>query len=334
VERNGQRTLRGRPPAQPEFLTTLHRPPRVPADPPLRGIKARVAQVRVRLSLWFDELSAHEGRPSIPPGQLPKGRILRALSADVAKLFFVEGYDLSRQAGWTSDQPFTAEGTRVEAWARRKRFVRKDGTDRHKIASVQDDDPGHPTVNFHGEQRRNAPHPSTTDPEGVLGRKAQGQASKLCFGTPVLVEHRHGLCAAITVHNPIAPAEPTVALAPEDEHRELHAARLTTLGGDRAYHQQKFAAGCRERGVAPHVAGKARVQVSGLDGRTTGRAGYRTSQRIRKRVEEIFGWMKTVGGLRRSRHRGVERTQARACFVAGTDHLLRSTNRGLSWQAG
>ncbi len=376
---NGQRIMRGRPQAQPEFLTTINLNQRVPADHPLRGIKARVDQVLGKLSPLFDELYAAEGRPSIPPEQLLKGRILmalysvrserlfceqlaynllwlwfldreldegsfdptvfthnyeRVLSADAAKLFFVEVYDLSRQEGWTSDQHFTADGTLVEAWASLKSFVRKDGTDQAKIASAKDDDPGNPTVNFHGEQRRNDTHRSTTDPDSVLYRKANGQASKLCFGTQVLMENRHGLCAAITVHNPIAQDEPTVALAQVDEHRALHEARITTLGGDKAYHQKKFVTGCRAREISPHAACKDRTQVAGLDGRTTGRAGYRTSQRVRKRVEEIFGWMKTVGGLRRSRYRGAERTQAWAYFVAGTYNLLRITKLGLNFQAG
>jgi IS5 family transposase len=168
----------------------------------------------------------------------------------------------------------------------------------------------------------------------VLYRKANGQASKLCFGAQVLMENRHGLCAAITVHNPIAQDEPSVALAQVDEHRELHEAKITTLGADKAYHQRKFVAGCRERQVAPHAACKDRIRVPGLDGRTIDGVGYRVSQRIRKRLEEIFGWMKTVGGLRRSRYRGVERTQAWAYFVAGTYNLLRITNLGLSLQAG
>jgi len=132
----------------------------------------------------------------------------------------------------------------------------------------------------------------------------------------------------------MAQDEPTVALAQVDEHRELHAAKITTLGGDKAYHQKKFVAGCREREISPHAACKARTKVVGLDGRTTGRAGYQTSQRLRKRVEEIFGWMKTVGGLKRTRYRGVERTQAWAYFVAGTYNLLRITNLGLRLQAG
>jgi transposase len=371
--------MRGKPQAQPEFLTTINLNQRVPADHPLRGIKARVDQVLTKLSPLFDELYASEGRPSIPPEQLFKSRILmalysvrserlfceqlaynllwlwfldreldegsfdatvfthnydRVLSADAAKLFFAEVYDLSRAEGWTSDQHFTADGTLIEAWASLKSFVRKDGKDQRKVASAKDDDPGNPTINFHGEKRANATHRSTTDPESVLYRKTNGQASKLCFGTQVLMENRHGLCAAITVHNPIAQDEPTVALAQVDEHRQLHQARITTVGADKAYHQKKFVTGCREREVSPHTACKAGLEIAGLDGRTTGRAGYRTSQRLRKRVEEIFGWIKTVGGLRRTRYRGVERTQAWAYFVAGTYNLLRITNLGLSLQTG
>jgi transposase len=371
--------MRGKPQAQPEFLTIVNLNQRVPADHPLRGIKERVGQVLSRLSPLFDQLYASEGRPSIPPEQLLKSRILmalysvrserlfceqlaynllwlwfldreldegsfdatvfthnyeRVLSADAAKLFFVEVYDLSRAEGWTSHQHFTADGTLVEAWASLKSFVRKDGQDRDKVQSAKDDDPGNPTVNFHGEKRSNATHRSTTDPQSVLYRKASGQASKLCFGTQVLMENRHGLCAAITVHNPIAEDEPAVALAQVDEHRQLHQAKITTLGADKAYHQKKFVAGCRAREISPHTACKSRVRVAGLDGRTTGRVGYRTSQRLRKRVEEIFGWMKMVGGLRRTRYRGVERTQAWAYFVAGTYNLLRMVNLASGRQAG
>ena len=379
IELVGQRIMRGKPQAQPEFLTTINLNQRVPADHPLRGIKERMDRILVNLSPLFDELYADEGRPSIPPEQLLKSRVLmalysvrserlfceqlgynllwlwfldreldegsfdptvfthnyeRVLSADAAKLFFVEVYDLSRQEGWTSNQHFTADGTLVEAWASLKSFVRKDGKDRAKVQSAKDDDPGNPTVNFHGEKRSNATHRSTSDPQSVLYRKANGQASKLCFGTQVLMENRHGLCAAITVHNPIAQDEPTIALAQVDEHREVHQAKITTLGADKAYHQKKFVDGCRERTVSPHATCKEGIEVCGLDARTTARAGYRTSQRIRKRVEEIFGWMKTVGGLRRSRYRGVERTQAWAYFVAGTYNLLRITNLGVRLQAG
>jgi transposase len=360
--------MRGKPKAQPEFLTIINLNQRVPADHPLRGIKERTDKVLVRLSPLFDAVYAEEGRPSIPPEQLLKSRILmalysvrserlfceqlaynllwlwfldreldegtfdstvfthnyeRVLSAEAAKLFFAEVYDLSQQEGWTSDQHFTADGSLIEAWASLKSFVRKDGKTRTQVQSAKDDDPGNPTINFHGEKRTNATHRSTTDPESVLYRKGCGRESKLCFGTQVLMENRHGLCAAITVHNPIAQDEPTVALAQVDEHRDLHRARIRTLGADKAYHQRKFVTGCRERKVSPHVALKDGVRVPGLDARTTTKAGYQTSKRIRKRVEEIFGWIKTVGGLRRTRYRGIERTQAWAYFVAGAYNLLR-----------
>src|SRR6202521_2192420 len=371
--------MRGKAKGQPEVLTTINLNQRVPADHPLRGIKERMDKVLLELSPLFDELYSAEGRPSIPPEQLLKSRILmalysvrserlfceqlgynllwlwfldreldegsfdptvfthnyeRVLSAEAAKLFFVEVYDLSRQEGWTSDQHFTADGTLIEAWASLKSFVRKDGKDQKKIASAKDNDPGNPTINFHGEKRSNATHQSTTDPQSVLYRKASGRESKLCFGTQVLMENRHGLCAAITVHNPIAQDKPTVALAQVDEHRQLHEARITTVGADKAYHQKKFVAGCRQRAVAPHVACKREITVAGLDGRTTRRNGYRVSQRIRKRVEEIFGWMKTVGGMRRTRYHGVERTQAWAYFVAATYNLLRITRLGSTLETG
>jgi transposase len=369
--------MRGKAKAQPEFLTTINLNQRVPADHPLRPIKRFVDEVLAKLSPLFDELYSEEGRPSIPPEQLLKSRLLvalysvrserlyceqlaynllwlwfldreleegsfdptvfthnseRVLSAEAAQLFFVEVYELSRQQDWASDHHFTADGTLIEAWASLKSFVRKDGKDAAKVEAAKDDDPGNPTINFHGEKRCNDTHGSTTDPQSVLYRKANGQASKLCFGAQVLMENRHGLCAAITVHNPITQDEPTVALAQVDEHRQLHGAVVSTLGADKAYHQRKFVSGCRQRGISPHAACKANLAVPGLDERTTGRSGYRTSQRIRKRVEEIFGWMKTVGGLRRTRHRGIDRIQAWVSMVAASYNLLRMAR--LSVQTG
>ena len=359
--------MRGKAQSQPEFLTAVNLNQRVPSDHPLRGIKARADQVLKKLSPLFDDLYAKEGRPSIPPEQLLKSRVLmalfsvrsersyceqlgynllwlwfldreldegsfdptvfthnseRVLSAEAAQLFFAEIYDLSRQEGWTSDEHFTADGTLIEAWASLKSFVRKDGPEQKKSGSDKDD-PGNPTVNFHGEKRSNQTHQSTTDPESVLYRKGKGKESKLCFGAHVLMENRHGLCAAITVHNPIAQQEPAVALAQVDEIKELHAASVGTLGADKAYHQKAFVSGCRQRGVSPHAACKDHQRVIGLDARTTGRSGYQKSQKARKRVEEIFGWMKTVGGLRRTRYRGIDRTQAWAYFVASAYNLLR-----------
>lgn len=277
------------------------------------------------LWLWFLDRQLDEG--SFDPTVFTHN-YERVLSADAAKLFFVEVYELSRQEGWASNAHFTSDGTLIEAWASLKSFVRKEGQPENRAIS-KDDDPGNPTVNFHGEKRSNATHQSTTDGQSVLYRKGKGKESKLCFGTQVLMENRYGLCAAITVHNPIATDEPTAALAQVDEHREIFGAKVSTVGGDKAYHQRKFVQGCRERGISPHVACKNGIKVEGLDARTTQSAGYQTSQRLRKRVEEIFGWMKTVGGLRRTRYRGIERTQAWAYLVAGTYNLLRMSKLAL-----
>jgi transposase len=363
--------MRGKAQSQPEFLTTINLNQRVPQEHSLRSIKTRVDQVLAKLSPLFDRLYSKEGRPSIPPEQLLKSRILialysvrserlyceqlgynllwlwfldreldegsfdptvfshnseRVLSAEAAKLFFVEVYQLSRQEGWTSDQHFTADGTLIEAWASLKSFTRKDG--KEKKPESKDDDSGNPTVNFHGEKRSNQTHQSTTDPESVLYRKGSGKESKLCFGAQVLMENRHGLCAAIDVHNPIAQKEPQVALSQVEETTKLHEAKVATVAGDKAYHQREFVRACREREIAPHVACKMNTRVPGLDRRTTKSAGYQKSQRIRKRVEEIFGWMKTVGGLRRSRYRGIDRTQAWAYFVGSAYNLLRLAKLG------
>ena len=361
--------MRGKAQPQPEFLTVINLNAAVPADHPLRAIKRRVDAVLAKLSPLFDDLYEDKGRPSIPPEQLLKARVLtalysvrserlfceqlgynllwlwfldrefaqgsfdhslfaknyeRVLSAEVAQLFFIEVYDLSRAEGWTSDAHFTADGTLIESWASLKSFVRKDGSKAKEVTRAKDDDPGNPTVNFRGEPRKNDTHQSTTDPESVLYRKGNGKEARLCFGGHLLMENRHGLCAEFTLHNPITQSEPVMALRQLDEHTGLYEGITpATLGADKNYHQKDLVKGCRARGISPHVACKDKLKVRGLDGRTTTRSGYQTSQRIRKRVEEIIGWMKTIGGLRRSRYLGLERTQAWGYFVAGTYNHMR-----------
>jgi transposase len=361
--------MRGKPQTQPDFLTVVNLNAAVPADHPLRGIKRRVDLVLQKLSPLFDELYAQEGRPSIPPEQLLKARILtalysvrsevlfceqlgynllwlwfldrelsegsfdrsvfaknyhRVLSAEVAHLFFAEVYDLSRQEGWSSDEHFSADGTLIESWASLKSFVRRDGADTKKVERSKDDDPGNPTISFRGQQRRNDTHQSTTDAQSVLYRRAKGREARLYFGAQALMENRHGLCAQLTIHNPIEQPEVSMALRQLEEHERMHqGVRPTTVGADKAYHQKWFVEQCRQRAIAPHAACQEGRRTPGLDGRTTQAKGYRTSSRIRKRIEEIFGWMKTIGGLRRSRYLGIERTQAWAHFVAGTYNLLR-----------
>ena len=165
---------------------------------------------------------------------------------------------------------------------------------------------------------RNATHQSTTDPESVLYREAKGQAAKLCFGGHLLMENRNGLCADFTIHDPIAEPAPVVARQQIQAHQALHAGvRVKTVGADKGDHQKRFVAACRDQHIAPHVACKDGVKVAGLDGRTTAKESYRISQRLRKRVEEILGWVKTVGGLRRSRRtesvpKGLPRSDVRS----------------------
>jgi transposase len=364
-----QINMRGKPQAQPDFLTVINLNSCVPADHPLRAIKRQVDAVLQRLSRLFDDLYAGAGRPSIPPEQLVKARVLialysvrserlfceqlsynllwlwfldrefsqgsfdhsvfsqnyqRVLSAEVGKLFFAEVYDLSRQEDWTSDEHFTVDGTLIESWAGLKSFVRKDGSDAKKVETAKDDDRGNPSVNFHGEKRSNETHQSRTDPQSVLYRKAKGKEARLCFGGHILMENRNGLCADFTIHNPIRQAEPTIALEQLKQHRQLHqGAKPATVGADKAYHLKNFIGACRQADIAPHVACKEGWRIKGLDGRTTHSSGFTTSQRIRKRVEEICAWIKTVGGLRRSRYLGLERTQAVGYFVTATYNLLR-----------
>ena len=251
--------MRGKPQAQPDFLTVINLNASVPADHPLRASKRYVDGVLQKLSPHFEGLHEARGRSSISPEQLLKARVLtahytvrierlfceqlgynllwlwfldrafsegsfdhsvfaknneRVLSADVAKLFFAEVYDLSRQAGWTSDEHFTADGTLIESWASLKSFARRDGTDAQRVQAAKEEDPGNPTINFRGETRRNDTHQSTTDPASVLYRKANGKEAKLCFGGHILMENQNGLCADFTLHNPIMQPEATVALKP------------------------------------------------------------------------------------------------------------------------
>jgi len=301
--------MRGKPQAQPDFLTVINLNQCVPEDHPLRAIKRRVDAVLKKLSPLFEELYEELGRPSIPPEQLLKARVLtalysvrserlfcgqlgynllwlwfldrefaegsfdhsifaknydRVLSADVARLFFLEVYDLSRQEGWTSDEHFTADGTLIESWASLKSFVRKDGADDQKVQSAKDEDPGNPTINFRGEKRRNDTHQSTTDPESVLYRKASGQAARLCLGGHVLMENRNGLCADFTLHNPITDPEPVVALQQADAHAKLHGGvRVKTMGSGQGVSPERICA----RLPGPGDCAPRRVQGQGERGR-------------------------------------------------------------------
>ena len=192
-----------------------------------------------------------------------------------------------------------------------KSFSPKDGNDAH------DAEEKNPSVDFHGEKRTNDTHQSTTDSEALLAKKGHGKEAKLCFTGHVLMENRNGMVMDVTLTQATGTAERESAL---DMIKGLHGSRRVTLGADKGYDTQDFVTMCRHMNVTPPVA---RRKTSKLDGRTTRHAGYQTSQRIRKRVEEIFGWVKTVGGGRKLRYRGVERNRLWWELTAAAYNLLR-----------
>jgi transposase len=355
--------MRGQPQSQPEFLTLLSPESVVPQEHPLRAIKRHVDQVLGELSPLFNRMYADEGRPSIPPERLLKAKLLialysvrsetlfceqlgynllfrwfldmdlteptfvqsafsknqeRLLQHHVAQKFFRAVYELSRAADWASDEHFTVDGTLIESAASLKSFVPKDSP-----AGPSDDDPGNPSVDFHGQKRRNATHQSTTDPEARLYRKGKGKEAKLYFAAHALMENRHGLLSDIQITSATETTETKTALVQLRQHSKRTGVAAATVGGDKSYHNAEFVDGCRKRALAPHVAEMKGREVAGLDGRTTRQKSYAVSQRKRKRVEEIFGWMKVIGGLRRSRFIGIARTGLWAYFVGAAYNLVR-----------
>jgi IS5 family transposase len=241
----------------------------------------------------------------------------RLLAGDIARKFFDRVRAEAAKRALLSDEHFTVDGTLIEAWAGLKSFQRKD------TPRQPPDDPGNPTVNFHGEQRSNATHASTTDPEARLARKGKAHEAKLCYQGHVLMENRHGLAvdARLTPATGYAEREAALAMA-----AALAGARRVTLGADKGYDTRDFVAGLRGLQVTPHVAQNTANRSSAIDGRTTSHAGYVVSQRKRKLVEEIFGWLKTTGLLRKTRHRGTERVGWMFVFGVAVYNLIRIRN--------
>jgi len=334
---------------------------RVPKDHPLRAIRKMVDEVLLRLWSDFEKLYSHTGRPSIPPERLLRALLLqvlysirsermlmeqldynllfrwfvglsmddqiwdpsvftknrdRLLRGHIAVLFFEQVLAEARERGLTSDEHFTVDGTLVEAWAGLKSFKRKDGSDR-----TPPDDPGNPTVNFHGQKRSNQTHQSTTDSDARLATKGSGQEAKLYFMGHVVMENRNGLAVGARLTHATGKAEREAALellADIPRHQRI------TLGADKGYDVASFVEQLRQQDVTPHVAQKTRY--SALDRRTTRHPAYQISQRMRKRVEEIFGWLKTVGMTRKVRHRGLPRVDWIFTFALAAYNLVRIRN--------
>ena len=355
--------MRGRQDPQVTLLAFIDLETRVPSDHPLRVIKKLADQALKALSRDLDRMYANVGRPSIPPERLLKSSLLIALYSVRSERAFCEQLDYNLLFRWflgmnliepsfdattftknrerllkhgvgqalfdevvleadrqglLSDEHFTVDGTLIEAAASLKSFKPRDGDP----PRTTDADPGNPSVDFHGERRSNATHQSTTDPEARLLRKGKGKEARLVFMAHALMENRHGMLVDFQTTQATGTAERDIVPGLLDQARE-RGFHPRTLGGDKGYDTRDCVADLRWRGVTPHVAQNTRGRSSAIDGRTTRHPGYAVSQRIRKRVEEVFGWMKTVGGFRRTRYRGLDRTGLVGHLVATAYNLVR-----------
>ena len=354
--------MRGQADPQETMLAFIDFNTLIPRDHPIRTIRTLVDEVLEEVSPTFDAMYATIGRPSIPPERLLKASLLislysvrserafceeltynflfrwflglrmldtpfdastfsknreRLLKHEIGQQVFDALVSLADDHGFLSDEHFTVDGTLIEAAASLKSFKPKDGD-----PPPTDGDPGNPSVDFHGEHRSNATHQSTTDPEARLYKKGKGKEAKLTFMGHALMENRNGLLADFQVSQATGTAERDAVplLLDAATERGFHP---RTLGGDKGYDTKKCVEAMRSRKVTPHVTQNTSGRRSAIDERTTRHEGYRRSQRIRKRVEEIFGWMKTVGGFRRTRYRGVDRTGLAGYLVATAYNLVR-----------
>ena len=348
--------MRGENGRQRAILVVFDAEQRVPKGHPLRRIKALADAALAQLSPRFDEMYSAVGRPSIPPERLLKASLLMALHTVRSERMFCEQLDYNLLFRWflemdvtepsfdhsafsrnrarllehtvadeffravvaqaralklLSDEHFTVDGTLIEAWASLKSFKRKD-------AGPQEppDDPGNEEWGARKE---------STDPEAKLAKKGPGKEAKLCYSANALMENRNTILIDFRVEPADGCAERRAAIVMLDEN--LPGSRRITVAGDRGYDTRGFVASCRALRVTPHVAqNQARPGGSALDARTVRHRGYAVSQWIRKQVEETFGWMKTVGGLRRTRYRGRARVQMHAYLVAAAYNLVRIAN--------
>jgi transposase len=356
--------MRGEDQQQSHMFSYLSPEARVRKDHPLRAIRAMMDEVLSQLSRQFDSMYARVGRPSIAPEKLLRAQVLqmlytirserllmeemdynllfrwfvglnaddevwdattftknrdRLLEADVAKEFLAVVVEQARGQGLISDEHFTVDGTLLEAWASAKSFKPKEETQ-----GSAPDDPGNPTVNFRGEKRSNETHESKTDPEARLARKGAGKESKLSYSGNLLVENRNGLIVDAEVFQANGTAERDAALIMLEQ---IAGTQPLTVGGDKGFDTRDFVKECRHMRVTPHVAQNLeRRGGSAIDGRTTRHPGYAISQNKRKRIEECFGWLKTIALLRKVRHRGVCKVHWIFTLACAAYNLVRMRN--------
>lgn len=333
----------------------------IPDDHPLREIKAVADQALQRMSRTFDRMYPKVGRPSVPPEQLLKAMLLMALYSipsevrlceqlrynmlfrwfldmdmvdkpfdhcafsdnrdrllehEATRKFFGHVFAEAQRRNLTSKDHFSVDGTLIDAWASMKSFRPKDDEDDHR------DNNGF--ADFKGSKRNNATHESKTDPEAKLMRKGFGKEARLSFGLHALMENRNGLLVDLRVTEANGRCEREAAL--EMLGKLPKRKRRRTVGADKGYDTRGFVAGCRKLGITPHVAqwtkGKSQ-RGSAITAVTTQHGGYKASQKVRKRIEQIFGWKKTVACHRRTRHRGVAKTEAFSFMVGAAYNLMR-----------
>jgi len=246
---------------------------------------------------WFLDMSP--SKPVFDHSVFAKNRE-RVLNNGLVRSFFYQIVEMAREEGYLSDEHFTVDGTLIEAWASLKSFKPKDASKRKK---KQDGAGRNPDVNFHGQKRKNDTHCSTTDPEARLARKGNGKEAKLCYGGHMMMENRNGFCVETELTQATGTSERDAGIAMLKRLRKRKFSPLT-LGADKGYHTRNFVRDVRQHNVIPHIATIDSRKTPGLDGRTIRSAGYKKSQRRRKKVEEFFGWAKTVGGIRKTRYCG------------------------------
>jgi transposase len=363
--------MRGLDHQQAAMFSYLSPDQRVPSDHPLRAIRQITDTVLKQLSLVFSQMYSKIGRPSIPPEKLLRALVLqvlytvrsermlmeqleynllfrwfvglnldepvwdvtvftknrdRLLKADVAKQFFGLVVEQAQALNLMSDEHFTVDGTLLEACASLKSFKKVDAG-----PELPPDDPGNPTVDFHGEKRSNETHASTTDEDALLARKGAGKEAKLSYSGHVLMENRNGLVADVEVLPANGTAERAAALIMIER---IPGDQSVTVGADKNYDTKDFVAEARHINATPHVSQNNKGRKSAIDGRTTRHAGYAISQQKRKRIEEIFGWMKTVGGMRKLRHRGLDLVGWMFTLGAAAYNMVRIRNLAMVIEGG
>ncbi len=340
--------MRGADVFQESLFTTIQLESFVPVDHPLRPIKALLDEAMKSLNWLFSSIYCDTGRESIPPERLIRAQLLqvlysirserqlveqinynllyrwfvgltiddtvwnhstfsinrdRLLENDVITELFEEVIGLARKRRLLSDEHFSVDGTLIQAWASHKSYRRKDDDSEPPTGGGRNSE-----ANFHGEKRSNATHESKTDGDARMAKKGPGKEAKLSYMGHTVMENRNGLIVKAAASHATGKAEREVAA---ELLAALPGTRKRTVGADKNYDTAGFVADCRAMNVTPHVArNEKRAGGSAIDGRTSRHAGYQISQRSRKRVEEPFGWGKSVGLIRQMKVRGLSKVNS------------------------